>query len=94
MKNVTQIVEGALRSTKEFSAAGVVAQLLGEEAQVSAGDLVAIVDPHSSYGMTTKGRVTSTVSNKGSGFVDVQLASGLVMPMQTSLLVPVPGSKL
>lgn len=90
MENVNQIVESALRSDK-FSPEGVIAQLLGEESQVKVGDTVAIVDMDTSYGMTTKGKVTNTVSNKGSGFVDVKLANGNVMPMQSSLLVPVGG---
>ena len=86
-KNVEAIIESALRSTSKTAVQEAVNRLLGED--VNTGDTVAIIDDATSCGMVTVGKVRGTISNKGSGFVDVELTNGTVIPTQSSLLIPI-----
>jgi hypothetical protein len=61
-------------------------QILGEDVKV--GDTVAVIDDPISGLSGAKGRIKS-ISDANPGFAQVSLESGVEVPMQTSLLVPV-----
>jgi len=61
-------------------------RILGED--INSGDTVAVVEDPITGHHGVKGRVRG-VSCKGSGFMDVELESGVTLPMQSSLLVKV-----
>ncbi len=84
MKSIQQIVEGL--NSKKLSVSEAANMILGED--ITAGMTVAVVDDPIQGFSGAKGKVKGE-SSKGSGFVDVALENGTVMPMQSSLLVPV-----
>lgn len=89
MANVNQIIDEALAKPGNASVLEAVNRLLGEG--ITSGTKVAIIDDSATIGgyAGAKGTVRSTTSNKGSGFVDVELEGGVVIPCQSSLLIPV-----
>lgn len=88
MKNIDKIVETALTKPTTEAVQEAVSQLLGED--VSVGDSVALIDDDSIIGgyAGARGTVKNSLSNKGSGFVDVELENGTTVPCQSSLLIP------
>lgn len=88
MKNLNQIINEALAKPGNAGVLEAVNKLLGED--ISSGTKVAIVDDDGTTGYAgAKGTVRSTTNNKGSGYVDVELEGGVVVPCQVSLLIPV-----
>lgn len=84
--NVKNIVtESVERGGKNYVRVAV-NHILGED--ISVGQTVAVVDDPISGYTGAKGRVKA-ISDSNPGFADVALESGVVVPMQTSLLVPV-----
>lgn len=84
--NVKNIVtESVERGGKDYVRVAV-NRILGED--INVGQTVAVVDDPISGYTGAKGRVKA-ISDANPGFADVALESGVVVPMQTSLLVPV-----
>jgi len=73
------------RNEKAFIAEAV-NRILGED--INSGDTVAVVEDPITGHHGVKG-IARGVSSKGSGFMDVELESGVTLPMQSSLLVKV-----
>lgn len=84
MKTIEQIVEGL--NAKKLTVVEAANAILSED--LSSGQKVAVIDDPIQGFSGAKGTVKGQ-SAKGSGFVDVALENGVVMPMQSSLLVPV-----
>ena len=63
------------------------ANALLEGIPLTAGSMVAVIDDPTYPAPGQKGKVKGP-SSKGSGWTDVELANGTVMPMQSSLLIP------
>lgn len=86
MKDINKIVTESVQSGRKNYVSEAVNMLLGGD--VSAGETVAVIDDPINGFSGAKGKVRGE-SRQGSGFVDVELENGTVMPMQTSLLVNV-----
>ena len=84
MKTVETIISEALSSPAKDAVQGAVNQLLGED--ISSGDTVAIIDDPTYPYQGVEGKCKGP-SQKGSGFVDVEMPDGVVVPMQSSLLL-------
>ena len=86
MKTVETIIQETLNSPASGDAAiqGAVNQLLGED--ISSGDTVAIIDDPTYPYQGVEGKCKGP-SQKGSGFVDVEMPDGVILPMQSSLLL-------
>lgn len=89
MSNLNKIIDEVLAKPGSGGVLEAVNRLLGED--IAPGTKVAIIDDDSSIGgyAGAKGTVLGTTANKGSGFVDVELEGGVVVPCQSSLLIPV-----
>jgi hypothetical protein len=83
-KTVETIIQEALTSPARDAVQGAVNQLLGED--ISSGDTVAIIDDPTYPYQGVEGKCKGP-SCKGSGFVDVEMPDGVVVPMQSSLLL-------
>jgi hypothetical protein len=64
-----------------------VSEILGDPGIAPGVEVAILSDPV--WGMEgIKGRVKGPSGTKGSGFVDVELANGVIMPMESNLLAP------
>lgn len=81
---INETVQRALRTPSPNFVAEAVNRLLGED--IESGNTVAIIDDPSYPYQGVTGKVKGP-SAKGSGFVDVSLPDGNVLPMQASLLL-------
>lgn len=63
-------------------------RLLGEEIEFSSGSKAAVIDDPT-YSLAGQKVTVKGPSAKGSGFVDVTTESGMVVPVQSSLLLKV-----
>ncbi len=89
MKTINSIIAEALSSpADETTITRAVNHLLGEDIEFSSGSDVAIIDDPT-YGQAGLRVKCKGPSAKGSGFVDVELANGCVVPVQASLLLKV-----
>lgn len=91
MKNIDKTIQEAvarvdLRKPETVKAAA--NAILTEELYVNAGETVGIIDDPTYAFPAQKVKVLKP-SQKGSGWVDVELANGTVVPVQSSLLVKV-----
>lgn len=90
MKTINSIIAEALNSPAkdETVITRAVNQLLGEDIEFSSGSDVAIIDDPT-YGQAGLKAKCKGPSAKGSGFVDVELTNGTIVPVQSSLLLKV-----
>lgn len=91
MKNIDATIQESvakvdLRKPETVQAAA--NAILTEEMHVSAGETVGIIDDPTYAYPAQKVRVIGP-SNKGSGWVDVELINGTKVPVQSSLLLSV-----
>lgn len=87
MKNIDQLIQEAVAQAdarKPGSIQAAANLILSED--VNAGDTVAVIDDPTYPFPGQKGRVVGP-SAKGSGFVDVEMANGTKVPLQSSLLI-------
>jgi hypothetical protein len=91
MKNIEATIQESvakvdLRKPETIQAA--VNTLLSEEMYVEAGETVGIIDDPTYAYPAQKVKVIGP-SNKGSGWVDVELTNGTKVPVQSSLLLKI-----
>ena len=86
----TEISDARLQSAlKESSPEAGAAVLLSEESHIRAGMTVVVIGDAGGYAVPgSKGKVKG-LSNKGSGFVDLELENGTTVPAISSMLWPV-----
>jgi hypothetical protein len=86
MKTIENIITETLNSPAKGDEAiqSAVNQLLGED--INSGDTVAIIDDPTYPYQGVEGKAKGP-SAKGSGFIDVEMPDGVVVPMQASLLL-------
>lgn len=87
MKDITAIIQEAVAKVdlkKPVTITEAANAILSED--INAGDTVAVIDDPT-YSMAGAKGKSKGVSAKGSGFVDVELANGVTVPMQSSLLI-------
>lgn len=87
MKTIDKIITETLNSPAKGDTAiqEAVNQLLGED--INSGDTVVSVDDDSSFPYQGAEGKAKGPSAKGSGFIDVEYADGVTVPMQASLLL-------
>lgn len=85
IRTILQESRAQHKNEKAFIAEAV-NRILGED--INAGDTVAVVDDPTYGHAGLKGKVKGA-SSKGSGFVDVSLENGMILALQSSLLVKV-----
>jgi hypothetical protein len=87
MKTIDNIITETLNSPAKGDVAvqAAVNQLLGED--INSGDTVINVDDGSAFPYQGAEGKAKGPSAKGSGFIDVEYADGVVVPMQASLLL-------
>lgn len=87
MKTIDARIEEALQAVnlKDNASVAAAANTILAEEEIPTGSVIVIDDP--TYGMAGQVGKAKGVSNKGSGFVDVQFDDGRVLPIQASLLL-------